>query len=62
MISTDQTNSGIRNIVMPGARMLMIVAMKLIEPRIDAAPAICIDRMTKSAAGPGVPTVEENGG
>ena len=41
---------------MPGARMLKIVAMKLIEPRIEDAPARCIDKMTKSAAAPGVPT------
>ena len=56
MISTDQGNIGIRNMVMPGARMFKIVAMKLIEPRIEDAPARCIDKMTKSAAGPGVPT------
>ena len=62
VIKTDHGNNGIRNIVMPGARMLMIVAMKLIEPMIDDAPARCIDRMTKSAAGPGVPTVEDIGG
>ncbi len=55
VISTDHANSGMRNIVMPGARILMIVAMKLIEPRIEDAPARCIDKMTKSAAGPGVP-------
>ena len=62
MISTDHRNNGMRNIVMPGARMLTIVAMKLIEPMIEDAPARCIDRITKSAAGPGVPTLLENGG
>ena len=62
VISTDQTNSGMRNIVMPGARMLKIVAMKLIEPRIDEAPARCIERITKSTAGPGEPALEEKGG
>ena len=60
--STDQTNSGMRNSVIPGARMLKMVAMKFIAPAIDEAPARCIDRMTKSAAGPGVPTVDEKGG
>ncbi len=60
--STDHGNSGMRNIVMPGARMLKIVAMKLIEPMIDDAPARCIDKMTKSAAGPGVPTLLDIGG
>ena len=34
----DHTNSGIRCSVMPGARMLKIVVMKLIAPRIDEAP------------------------
>ena len=47
---------------MPGARMLKIVVMKLIAPRIDDAPARCSERMTKSIAGPGVPAFEENGG
>ena len=51
--SSDHTNSGILCMVMPGARMLKIVVMKLIEPRIDEAPARWIDRMTKSIAGPG---------
>ena len=60
--STDHTNSGMRNMVMPGARMLKIVAMKLIEPMIEDAPARCIDRITKSAAGPGVPTSQDIGG
>ena len=55
---TDHTNSGIRCMVMPGARMLKIVVMKLIAPRIDEAPARCSDRMAKSIAGPGCPEVE----
>ena len=60
--STDQANSGILCSVMPGARMLKMVVMKLIAPRIDDAPARCSERMTKSIAGPGVPTFDENGG
>jgi hypothetical protein len=40
---------------MPGARILKIVVMKLIAPRIDDAPARWIERMTKSIAGPGWP-------
>ena len=35
----DHTNSGILCRVMPGARMLKIVVMKLIDPRIDETPA-----------------------
>ena len=51
-------DSGIRVRVMPGARMLKIVVMKLIAPSIEDAPATCIDRITKSTAGPGWPEVE----
>ena len=43
---------------MPGARMLKIVVMKLIAPRIDEAPAMCSDRIAKSTAGPGWPEVD----
>ncbi len=60
--STDQANSGILCSVMPGARMLKIVVMKLIAPRMDEAPATCSARMTKSIDGPGEPVLDENGG
>ena len=53
--SCDQAKSGILCSVMPGARMLKIVVMKLIEARIDDAPARCSARMAKSMAGPGWP-------
>ena len=36
------TNSGIRNIVMPGARIVMMVTRKLTAVAIDDAPAIWI--------------------
>ncbi len=58
VISTDQANSGMRWSVMPGARMLKIVVMKLMAPRIDEAPAICSDRIAKSTEGPGWPEVD----
>ena len=35
----DQTNSGILCSVMPGARILKIVVMKLMAPRIEDTPA-----------------------
>ena len=38
VISTVQVNSGIRNIVIPGARMHTIVVMKLTEPRMVPKP------------------------
>jgi hypothetical protein len=37
---------------MPGARMLKMVVMKLIAPRIEDAPARCSERIAKSMAGP----------
>ena len=59
--STDQTKSGIRCSVMPGARMLKMVVMKLMAPRIELAPARCSDRITRSKAGPVWPRVDSGG-
>src|SRR3954466_12289510 len=56
--STDHTNSGILCRVMPGARMLKMVVMKLIAPRIELAPARCIEKITISTDGPADPDVE----
>lgn len=39
VIPTDQTNRGMRSNDISAARMLMIVVIKLIAPRIDLAPA-----------------------
>ena len=57
----DHTNSGILCSVMPGARMLKMVVMKLIAPRIDEAPARWSARIAKSIAGPGWPVVDSGG-
>ena len=54
----DHTKSGILCMVMPGARMLKIVVMKLMEPRMEDAPARWSARMAKSIAGPGWPMVD----
>ncbi len=56
--NTDHTNSGILCRVMPGARMLKIVVMKLIAPRIDAAPARWSEKIAMSTAGPTEPEVD----
>ncbi len=58
MTSTDQTNSGILCSVMPGARMLKMVVMKLTAPKMDAAPARCSEKIAMSTAGPGDPLVD----
>ena len=55
--STAHTKSGILCSVIPGARILRIVVMKLIAPRIEDAPARWSARMAKSMAMPGVPEV-----
>ena len=53
----DHTNRGIRCSVMPGARMLKIVVMKLMAPRIEDAPARWRLRIAMSTAIPGWPDV-----
>ena len=47
---------------MPGARMLKIVVMKLIEPRIDDAPARCSAKIAMSTDAPGCPNADDRGG
>ena len=59
--SIDQTNSGMRCRVMPGARMLKMVVMKLIAPRIELAPARWTARIARSIAGPVWPVVDSGG-
>ena len=43
---------------MPGARMLKMVVMKLIAPRIELAPAKWREKIAMSTAGPGAPDVD----
>lgn len=52
VIRTDQTNSGIRSKVIPKDRILMIVVMKLIAPKIDEAPAKWSEKIAMSTEGP----------
>ena len=48
MISQVQTNSGMRISVIPGARMLRMVVMMLIEPRIELMPRMWTAKIVKS--------------
>ena len=48
-----QVKIGIRNIVMPGARMLKIVVMKLTAPRIVPKPASARPMIHRSPPSPG---------
>jgi hypothetical protein len=41
VIYTAQTNKGVRCAVIPGARIFVIVTIKLIAPRIEETPAKC---------------------
>jgi hypothetical protein len=41
VIKTAQTNNGVRCALIPGARMLLIVTMKLIAPKMEETPAKC---------------------
>src|SRR5262245_50727587 len=51
-----------RNSVMPGARMLKMVTMKLMAPSSDDAPARCSAKIAMSTAGPGCEPAEDSGG
>ena len=48
VISKDQANKGSRRNVIPLERKWIIVVIKLIEPRIDLAPARCRDKIPHS--------------
>ena len=52
---------GIRNIVMPGARMQMIVVMKLTAPRIVPKPEKARPMIHMSAPMPGERTASDSG-
>lgn len=52
VIITDHTNKGMRSKRIPFHRILIIVVMKLMDPRIDAIPAKCKEKMARSTDGP----------
>ena len=56
-----QTKIGIRNIVMPGARMQMIVVMKLTAPRMVPRPAIHRPMIQRSPPTLGERTASDSG-
>ena len=61
MTRVFHTKIGIRNIVMPGARMQMIVVMKLTAPRMVPRPAIHRPMTHRSPPTPGERTASESG-
>jgi len=52
VIKTDQTKRGICSNDMCGLRILRIVEIKLIAPKIDEIPARCSEKIVRSTAGP----------
>lgn len=53
VINEAQTYKGRRYIVIPGNRILITVVIKLIAPKIEAAPDKCKLKIAKSTEGPG---------
>jgi len=62
VISTAQANKGRRCIVIPGARMLSIVVMKFIAPKIEDIPAKCKLKIAKSTEAPEWNSIDAKGG
>ena len=65
-ISTDTATMfhvkiGMRNIVMPGARIPKIVAIRLTAPRIDEVPTSIRPTIQRSAPAPGEYLASESG-
>lgn len=59
---TAHTNKGIRSNRIPFDRMLIIVVIKLIDPKIDEAPAKWSEKIAKSTDGPEWARFLESGG
>ncbi len=59
--STFHTKIGMRNMVMPGARMQMIVVMKLTAPRMVPKPEKARPMIHMSAPMPGLRTASDSG-
>lgn len=62
VIIIDQTNRGIRSSRIPFQRILTIVVIKLIDARIDEAPARCKEKIAKSTDGPEWARFPDSGG
>jgi hypothetical protein len=50
--NTDQTKRGVWSQEIPGARILIIVVIKLTAPKIEEAPAKCRLKIDKSTEAP----------
>jgi len=62
VINTDHTKRGILCMKSPGARILKIVTMKLIAPKIELVPERWKLKIAKSTEGPECAWSADNGG
>ena len=62
VIRTAHTNRGILCVLNPAARLLSIVTIKLIAPRMEDIPARCRLKIPKSTAGPVCASIPLSGG
>jgi hypothetical protein len=62
VIKIDHTNKGSRCIVIPGARIFIMVVIKLIAPSKLEIPDKCKLKITKSTAPPECDASLDNGG
>lgn len=60
--NTDQTNKGTLSKVIPSARILITVEIKLTEPKIDLAPAKWREKIPRSTEGPLCAILDARGG
>lgn len=62
VIKTDQIKRGVWSQLIPTVRILIIVVIKLIAPKIDDIPARCSLKIVKSTEAPAWETPAESGG
>lgn len=62
VIRTDHTNRGIRSNLIPGDRMLIIVVMKLIAPKMEEIPARWREKIAMSTEAPECEILADKGG
>lgn len=52
VMKTAQTKSGVLFAVIPGRRMLVIVTIKFIAPKMEETPARCSENIAQSTLAP----------
>jgi len=59
--NTDHTNRGINSMAIPSPFIFVIVVIKLADPKILETPARCKEKIPRSTALPGWPSVDRGG-